>query len=160
MLKRLVLLLLAAVAPLAARADSLSQSEVDAIVTEFQSVHSDAFDRGDAKAMARHLTDDIILQDEWGGITRGRANVEAMLVRVFAHVPKGTRFEDKSLASVEVSPGVIVSQGIASRLMPGVAEPDRTFFTRVLVLVGDQWQLAATQIARPSTVPKPGPLPK
>jgi hypothetical protein len=50
--------------------------------------------------------------------------------------------------------GTIVSHGVMFRAFPGGAM-ERFFYTRVLVRERDRWRIAATQIARPSTVPKP-----
>jgi len=54
---------------------------------------------------------------------------------------------------------VIVSQGTSQRISPNSA-PIQMFFTRALVRQGGQWRLAATQIARPSAMPKPTSQPK
>lgn len=104
--------------------------------------------------MAALLTESATLQNEWGDVTRGRTNIESLLVRLMAQLQPGTKLEDTSLASQSVGAGTIVSQGISRRLVPG-ADPAQMFFTRVLVLQGGEWKLAATQIARPSTMPKP-----
>ena len=76
------------------------------------------------------------------------------LVRLMAQLQTGTRLADTSLVAQSIAADTIVSQGISRRLVPG-ADPVQMFFTRVLVLQGGEWKLAATQIARPSTVPKP-----
>jgi hypothetical protein len=52
-----------------------------------------------------------------------------------------------------------VSQGTSHRIVPN-EKPVEMFFTRVLLWQGGEWLLAATQIARPSTVPKPSSPPK
>lgn len=108
--------------------------------------------------MAALLTENATMQNEWGDVTQGRANIEPLLTRMMAKLPPGTTLEDTPVASQAVSADVIVSQGISHRLVPG-ADPVQMIFTRVLVRQGNQWQLAATQIARPSTMPKPAAPP-
>jgi uncharacterized protein (TIGR02246 family) len=135
------------------------QNETDSIVLGFQAAYADTFDRRDAKGMAALLTENATLQNEWGDVVQGRANIEAILTRLMATLPAGARLEDTSLASHAVAADVIVSQGISQRIIPD-AVAAQMFFTRVLVRQGSQWLLAATQIARPSTVPKPTGLPK
>jgi len=137
----------------------LRQDEVDAIVLKFQAAYADTFDRRDAKGMAALLTEDATLQNKWGEVVRGRANIEAILTRLMAALPAGVRLEDTALASHAVATDVIVSQGISQRISPDAA-PAQMFFSRVLVRQGDQWRLAATQIARPSAMPKPPSPPK
>lgn len=124
----------------------------------FQLLYAQAFDSRDAKAMAALFTENATLQNEWGEITQGRDKIEALVAALMAHLPTGTKLEDTSLVIQLVAPDVIVSQGISHRLVPG-AEPTQMFFTRVLVKESGQWKLAATQIARPSNVPKPSPAP-
>ena len=117
----------------------LPQSETDAIVLKFQATYADTFDRRDAKGMAALLTENATLQNEWGDVVQGRSNIEVTLHAVAADV--------------------IVSQGTSQRISPNIA-PAQMFFTRVLVRQSGQWQLAATQIARPSAMPKPASQPK
>jgi len=137
----------------------LRQDEVDAIVLKFQAAYADTFDRRDAKGMAALLTEDATLQNKWGEVVRGRANIEAILTLLMAALSAGVRLEDTALASHAVATDVIVSQGISQRISPDAA-PAQMFFSRVLVRQGDQWRLAATQIARPSAMPKPPSPPK
>ena len=137
----------------------LPRNEIDAIVLKFQAAYADTFDRRDAKGMAALLTEDATLQNEWGDVVRGRANIGAILTRLMASLPVGARLEDTPLASHAVAADVIVSQGTSQRVTPNAA-PALMFFTRVLVRQGGQWRLAATQIARPSAMPKPASQPK
>lgn len=137
----------------------LPQSETDAIVLKFQGAYADTFDRRDAKGMSALLTENATLQNEWGDVVQGRTNIEAALVRLMANLPAGAKLEDTPLVSRAVAEDTIVSQGTSHRIIPN--EPaTKMFFTRVLVRQDGQWLLAATQIARPSTVPKPSSAPK
>ena len=137
----------------------LPQSETDAIVLKFQDAYADTFDRRDAKGMSALLTGNATLQNEWGDVLQGRTSIEAALVGLMASLPAGTKLKDTSLASHAVAPDVIVSQGTSQRSSPNIA-PVQMFFTRVLIREGSQWRLAATQIARPSAVPKPASQPE
>jgi uncharacterized protein (TIGR02246 family) len=137
----------------------LPQMETDAIVLKFQAAYADTFDRRDAKGMSALLTENATLQNEWGDVVQGRTNIEAALVRLMANLPAGEKLKDTSLASHAVAPDVIVSQGTSQRSSPNIA-PVQMFFTRVLVREGGQWRMAATQIARPSAMPKPATQPK
>jgi uncharacterized protein (TIGR02246 family) len=137
----------------------LLPSETDAIVLKFQVTYTDTFDRRDAKGMAALLTENATLQNEWGDVVQGRTNIEATLTRLMANLPAGAKLEDTPLVSHAVATDVIVSQGTSQRISPNNA-PVQMFFTRVLVRQGGQWRLAATQIARPSAIPKPASQPK
>jgi uncharacterized protein (TIGR02246 family) len=137
----------------------LTQSETDAIVLKFQATYADTFDRRDAKGMAALLTENATLQNEWGDVVHGRTNIEVTLTRLMANLPVGTKLEDTPLVSHAVAADVIVSQGTSQRISPNTA-PIQMFFTRVLVHEGSQWRLAATQIARPSAMPRPASQPK
>jgi len=137
----------------------LSQSETDAIVLRFQVTYADTFDRRDAKGMAALLTENATLQNEWGDVVKGRTNIESTLTRLMANLPARARLEDTPLVSHAVAADVIVSQGTSQRISPNNA-PIQMFFTRVLVQEGSQWRLAATQIARPSAMPRPASQPK
>ena len=137
----------------------LPQHETDAIVLKFQATYADTFDRRDAKGMAALLTENATLQNEWGDVVKGRTNIEAALTRLMANLPAGAKLEDTPLVSHAVAADVIVSQGTSQRVSPNMA-PAQMFFTRVLVRQSGQWRLAATQIARPSAMPKPASQPK
>jgi uncharacterized protein (TIGR02246 family) len=137
----------------------LSQGETDAIVLKFQATYADTFDRRDAKGMAALLTENATLQNEWGDVVQGRTNIEVTLTRLMANLPVGTKLEDTPLVSHALATDVIVSQGISQRTSENAA-PAQMFFTRVLVRESGQWRLAATQIARPSAMPKPASQPK
>lgn len=126
---------------------------------KFQADYADTFNRRDAHGMAALFTDDATFQTEWGDVTHGRAKIEANLVRLMATLPAGTKLEDTAISSHAAAPDVIVCHGISHRITPD-QPPSEMFFTRVLVRQGDQWLMAATQIARPSTVPKPAAPPK
>ena len=137
----------------------LSQNDTDAIVVKFQATYADTFNRRDPKGMAALFTENASLQNEWGDVVQGRTNIEAVLVRLMANLPAGAKLEDTPLVSRAVAEGTIVSQGTSHRIIPN--EPAaKMFFTRVLVRQDGEWLLAATQIARPSTLPKPSSAPK
>lgn len=153
-MKRLALLFTLALLSSQAWAQSPSQAKIDSIVETFQDTYADTFNRRDTSGMAALLTEDATLQNEWGGVTRGRSAIEAILTKLMGALPEGTTLKDTAVASHSVAPGVIVSQGFSQRLVDG-EEPSQMFFSRVLVLTDGEWKLAATQIARPSTVPRP-----
>ena len=137
---------------------SLSSAEIDSIVQKFQSSYADTFDRRDAKGMAALFTDDATFQNE-GDVTQGRATIEANLVRLMAKLPAGTRLEDRATSSHLIAPDVIACHGISQRIASDGTSTEM-YFVRVLVRQGDRWLLAATQIARPSTLPKSSPQSK
>jgi uncharacterized protein (TIGR02246 family) len=137
---------------------SLSNAEVSSIVRKFQSSYADTFDRRDAKGMAALFTDDATFQNE-GDVTQGRATIEANLMRLMAKLPPGTRLEDKATSSRVIAPDVIACHGISRRIASNGISTEM-YFVRVLVRQGDRWLLAATQIARPSTLPKSSSQPK
>jgi uncharacterized protein (TIGR02246 family) len=137
----------------------LPQDETDAIVLKFQTTYADTFNRRDAKTMAALFTENASLQNEWGDVVQGRANIEAVLIGLMAHLPDAAKLEDTPVVSHSIADGTIVSQGTSHRIVPASATTEM-LFTRVLVRQGGQWLLAATQIARPSTFPKPPSPPK
>jgi hypothetical protein len=69
------MLVTAAASSSLAQKGSIPQAETDAIVARFQTAYADTFNRRDAKAMAALLTEDATLQNEWGDVTKGRANI-------------------------------------------------------------------------------------
>ena len=140
------------------RQPSLSNAEVDSVVRKFQSSYADTFDRRDPKGMAALFTDDATFQNE-GEVMQGRATIEANLVRLMAKLPPGTRLEDRATSSRVIAPNVIACHGISHRIAPNGISTEM-YFVRVLVRQGDRWLLAATQIARPSTLPKSSSQPK
>ena len=150
----LILAVMIAALPSICHAKTMPEKDIDAIVQKFQTDYADTFNRRDAKQMATLLTDNATLQNEWGDVTQGRDKIEALVTHLMANLPAGTKLEDTALVSQSVAPNIIVSQGISHRIVPN-AEPGQMFFTRVLVRDRGQWKMAATQIARPSTVPKP-----
>src|SRR5258706_434883 len=121
-----LLLILLAVSPAIAQTSStpathaqtagVPQSEIDAIVLRFQAAYADPFARRDAKGMAALLTEDAPLQNEWGEVVQGRANIEAILSRLMAALPAGGTLEDTPLASHAIAADVIVSQGTSQRI--------------------------------------------
>jgi uncharacterized protein (TIGR02246 family) len=137
----------------------VSQGETDAAVVKFQTAYADTFNRHDAKGMAALFTENASLQNEWGDVVQGRAKIEAVLIGLMGHLPDGAKLEDTPVASHAIGDGIIVSQGTSHRIIPN-EKPAEMFFTRVLVRQGGDWLLAATQIARPSMVPKPSSPPK
>jgi uncharacterized protein (TIGR02246 family) len=150
----LILAFSLAALPSVGHAKSLTQKDVDAVVQKYQSDYADTFNRRDAKAMGALLTENATMQNEWGDVKQGRGNIESLVSGLMAKLPTGTKLEDTALVSQSVAPNVIVSQGISRRIVPK-EEPAQMFFSRVLVLDKGQWKMAATQIARPSSVPKP-----
>ena len=127
-------------------------AEVYSIVRKFQSAYADTFDRRDAKGMAALFTDDATFQNE-GDVTQGRATIEANLMGLMAKLPPGTRLEDRATSSRVIAPDVITCHGISHRIASNGISTEM-YFVRVLVRQGDRWLLAATQIARPSTLPE------
>jgi hypothetical protein len=87
------------------------------------------------------------------------ATIEANLMRLMAKLPPGTRLEDRANSSRGIAPDVIVCHGVSHRIASDGLSTEM-YFVRVLVRQGDRWLLAATQIARPSTLPKSSPQPK
>jgi uncharacterized protein (TIGR02246 family) len=136
----------------------LSHAEVSSVVRKFQSSYADTFDRRDAKGMAALFTDDATFQNE-EEVTQSRTTIEANLVQLMAKLPPGTRLEDVATSSRVIAPDVIACHGTSHRIAANGTSTEM-YFVRVLVRKGDRWLLAATQIARPSPIPKPSSQPK
>jgi hypothetical protein len=74
-------------------------------------------------------------------------------------LPPGTTLEDRAISSRAIAPDVIACHGISHRIVSKGMSTEM-YFVRVLVQQGDRWLLAATQIARPSALPKSSSQPK
>ncbi len=155
-LNLIVALLLLLIPTKAMSEESLSQKDTDEIVKKFQTDYAATFDKRDAASMVSLFTETATMQNEWGDVTQGRSEIESLVKRLMTKLPAGAKLEDTALVSQCVAPNVIVSQGVSRRVVPD-AETQQMFFTRVIVKRGDKWLLSATQIARPSSVPKPVP---
>jgi hypothetical protein len=131
---------------------SLSQAEVSSIVRKFQSSYADTFDRRGAKGTAAPFTDDATFQNQ-GDVMQSRATVEPNPVHIMAKLPPRTRLEERATSSRVIAPDVIACHGISHRRISNGIFTEM-YFVRVRVRQGDRWLLAATQIARPSTLPK------
>jgi hypothetical protein len=137
----------------------LPQSETDAIVLKFQATYADTFDRRDAKGMAALLTENATLQNEWGDVVQGRTNIEATLTRLMANLPAGAKTRGHTACFPRGRCGCDRQPGHLAKDQPEYRARANVFHTGWYVRA-DQWRLAATQIARPSAIPKPTSQPK
>jgi uncharacterized protein (TIGR02246 family) len=131
------------------------QDEVDRIVAEVERAYADAYSRGDAPALAAIFTEDATVEAEWGAVLQGRAAIEEGFAAALGSRLQGERLETTPTVSSAICADVIVSHGVSVRGRRGFVM-ERFFHTRVLLLHGDRWLLAADHTARPS--PRPAPV--
>jgi uncharacterized protein (TIGR02246 family) len=127
-------------------ADPARVAEAQAIQA-LDSAFQQAFDRGDARAMAALFTEDAELTAEDESSVHGRAAIEAHFAAAFAARP-GERIELETRAITFLAPEVARAQGL-SRTIPADAKarPETTVYDLLLVKRGKAWLHAAVHEA-------------
>jgi len=99
-----------------------------------------AFNKGDAKALADHWSDNAVYTNRFTGEEAiGRAAIAEEFAAIFKE-KKGLKL-DVSIESLRLlSPSVAVEHGTAKLLAPQ-AEPEETKYTAIYVKQGDKWLL-------------------
>lgn len=109
-----------------------------------------AFNAGDAKAIAALWTDNAEMIEADGDVIRGRGAIEKAYAEAFKARPKATAtVEHGSVRFLGAT--AAIAEGVMTVTAPGVAEPDVTKFSAVIVREGEEWKLASVR----STVPDP-----
>ncbi|MBV8279858.1 MAG: SgcJ/EcaC family oxidoreductase [Verrucomicrobia bacterium] len=113
--------------------------------------YEEAYNKGDAKALAGFYSEDVDYTDPDGAEVKGRDAMEKLLADNFAQNP-GVKLSIRTDEIKQVTPDVKVSRGVATVTLPnGAAQATR--YTAVRVKKGDHWeitQLTETDAPAPS----------
>lgn len=135
-------MLVATLAPAASEGQRESTPDDAAIRQNVQS-YVEAFNRGDAGAVAAHWSRDGEYVSPSGESFKGRKNIEAALKEFFKE-NQGSQLK-VSPASVKFpSPGRATETGTAIVARPGQAK-EETHYSATYVKKGDQWKLASVR---------------
>src|SRR5271166_5896881 len=116
-----------------------SSPEYQAAEDQFRK-YQEAYDRGDAKALASFYAEDIDYIDQDGVEVKGRGEMEKLLVENFQANP-GAKIAIKIDEVKQVTPDVQVNRGVATVTSTnGTTESTR--YLAVLVKKADRWQIS------------------
>jgi len=113
--------------------------------------YEEAYNKGDAKALASFYSDDVYYIDQDGAEVRGRDAMEKLLADNFKQNP-GAKLAVTTQEVKQLAPDVKVGRGLATVTMPDGTAVD-TRYTAVRVKKGDHWeisQLTETEAPAPS----------
>jgi uncharacterized protein (TIGR02246 family) len=114
-----------------------SETAEDQIIREKTKAFMEAFNRGDAAALAAHYAKDGEIVDTTGKTTRGREAIQKQLESFFSK-NKGAKLEQNCEAVRLVTPEVIIERGCMT-LTSTAGPPARNRYTAVLVKRDGQW---------------------
>jgi uncharacterized protein (TIGR02246 family) len=117
--------------------------------------YEEAYNKGDAKALAKLYSDDVDYIDQDGAEVKGRDAMEKLLADNFQQNP-GVKLAITTEEIKELTPDVKVSRGFAT-VTPANGAAETTRYTAVRVRKGDHWeisQLNERQAAPPSAYSK------
>jgi uncharacterized protein (TIGR02246 family) len=133
------------------------QTAEEKIISEKAKAYLDAFNRGDAAALAAHYAKDGEVVDRTGKVTKGREAIQKELEAYFT-ANKGVKAEQTCDGVRQVTPDVIIERGCLTITMPkGKPMPSR--YTAVLVKRDGQWLIENLRTTDDTaTVADGGPL--
>ena len=105
---------------------------------------SNAYAKGDAKAVAALWTEQGEMQDESGEVIRGRAAIEKAFADVFKDHP-GSKIEVLVDSIHFPAKDLAIEEGILRQTSSGKELPSSTRYTAVHVRDGGQWKMAISQ---------------
>ncbi len=110
--------------------------------------YEEAYDKGDAKALASFYAEDVDYIDQDGAEVKGRDAIEKLLADNFQANP-GAKLEVTLDEVRQLTPDVLMSRGVATVTPPsGAAEATR--YVAIHVKKGDQWEISQlTETAAP-----------
>lgn len=130
--------------------DSSNSSAEEAAIKAAIKSYVDAFNRGDAKALASHWTEGGELATPAGETIIGRANLEKDFAAYFEKY-KGARIELIQTEISLLSPGVAIERGTAKVVRPD-EQPSETEYEAVHVRRDSGWKMDSVREAdRPQT---------
>jgi uncharacterized protein (TIGR02246 family) len=119
-------------------------AEMQKLVDDF----TQAWAKGDAKALAALHTADAIRADSTGQVTVGRANIEAVFAAGFAGPLKGTKLVIRLGQESAINPNTRVGSGTwevtGAPAVPGT--PTKGTYVNTLVRQGGRWILASSAV--------------
>jgi uncharacterized protein (TIGR02246 family) len=134
----LALLVLAATS--ATRADENRQAADEAAIHKAVAAYVEAFNKGDADALAALWGPDAVyVNRDTGAQATGRSEIKKQFADQFADA-KGSKLEVVSESIRFVSPNVAIEQGTAKLIQPGQS-PDQSSYSAVYVRQDGQWLL-------------------
>ncbi len=107
-----------------------------------------AYERGDAKAVAAFWTEDATYVDQDGAEHKGRAAIEKMYAKVFAE-NKGAKLAIHVTSLKQVTPDVILEDGVTEVTPAGKSLPIASRFSAVLVKKDGEWYLQSLHETEP-----------
>jgi uncharacterized protein (TIGR02246 family) len=105
-----------------------------------------AFDKGDAGALAALFTEEGDFTDDTGRHLKGREAIEKAFAKVFAD-NKDLKLRIDSDSLKFVSPDVAIEDGVSSVIAPDGSPPTRARFTNVHVKKDGKWLLSSVREA-------------
>jgi uncharacterized protein (TIGR02246 family) len=118
----------------------------EAAITKTAEAFVDAFQKGDAKAIAAFWTPDGDYVDDTGRVYKGREAIEKAFEETFA-ANKGLKLRI-DVASIKFpAQDVAIEDGTTAVLSPDGSAPMRSRYTNVLLKKGDQWLLSSVREA-------------
>ncbi len=134
---------LAALRTMPAGADE-PKTEEKALHKERRAAFLAAYDKGDAKAVAAFWTADATYVDQDGGEHKGRAAIEKMYEKAFAD-NKGAKLAIHVTSLQQVTPDVVLEDGVTEVTPAGGGFPIAARFSAVLVKKEGEWYLQRVQ---------------
>jgi uncharacterized protein (TIGR02246 family) len=130
-----------------ASADQASgKAEDKAAIQKNGAIFVEAFQKGDAKAIAALWTTDGEYTDQTGRHIKGRDNLEKAFESFFAE-NKGLRARIESESIRFITPDVAIEKGISEVLSPDGSPPSRARYANVHVKKDGQWFLSSVEDA-------------
>jgi uncharacterized protein (TIGR02246 family) len=102
--------------------------------------YQEAYNKGDAKAVAGFYSEDVDYVDQDGAVVKGRDAMQRLLADNFQQNP-GAKLAITTLEIKDLTPDVKVSQGFAT-VTPANGAPVTTRYTAVRVKKGDHWEIS------------------
>jgi uncharacterized protein (TIGR02246 family) len=118
------------------------------IVDDLIQKYVEAYNRGDAKAVANLFADNIDYIDSDGVEREGRDAIEQLLADDFQANP-GAKLDIRIDEVSRLTPDVLVDRGVAT-VTPATGAADATHYVAIHVRKGDRWEIAQlTETASP-----------
>jgi uncharacterized protein (TIGR02246 family) len=151
----LAAVLLVAISAQAAEKNKPASPSDDTAIRATADAFVQAFNRGDARAVAALWTEKGTMADDRGQIFKGRKAIEAEYVALFKEHP-GAKME-VAIQSIDfATPGMAIEDGVA-RVVAKDGPPAASRYTAVHVLEGGKWLMASVRESRieiPSNFPR------
>jgi uncharacterized protein (TIGR02246 family) len=128
-----------------ARADQPQRNpEAEAGIQKTAEAFVEAFQKGDAAAVAAFWTPDGDYVDASGRQLKGREAIEKAFQELFSE-HKGLKTSVRGLSLRFVTPDVAIEEGTSEVFAPDGSPPSRARYTNVLVKKGDRWYLSSVR---------------